>query len=109
MSTKITSGELKRFRELRAKGIQCCDCDGLSDEDDGCDCTCHKVAAAMSEARKAALEEIALSHFRCKNCGRCLCCHTDKELKEISLTLAEYQQHIRSLAERASKGAGDRP
>jgi len=50
MSDRITADELKRFRELRAKGIECCDCDGLSDEDDGCDCTCHKIAAAMSEA-----------------------------------------------------------
>lgn len=52
----------------------------------------------QADARLELLEEIALNHVRCANCGRCLCQHEDKELKDISMTLVEYQRHIRALA-----------
>ena len=52
MSERAAAGSLaelqRELAELRRKGIECCDCDGLSDEGD-CECACHRLAALLGE------------------------------------------------------------
>jgi len=40
--------ELARLRRL---GIDCCDCDGLSDDGD-CECVCHRIAESLAGSKK---------------------------------------------------------